>query len=692
VTALLAAALLASAHGPAPASGNAWLRPSSALSPADLAVARVAWKYFERNYHPATGLVSSVDGYPGTSLWDLGSSLFATIAARELGLVEPAAFHERVPAMLRTLATLPLFAGELPNKAYDARTGRMTDYENRPSPRGIGFSAVDLGRLVSALDVLAGLHPRYRGEVARVLRHWNYCRIFGGGQMHGALLGASGAITFVQEGRLGYEQYAAHALAPLGDLSQARRYDRFSEEAVILDVPIRHDSRDPRDFGAIDAVVTEPWVLDAFEFGLGAASAPLARNIFEVQKARWRATGIVTAASEDHVDRPPWFVYGSVWAEGGAWRTITASGEDASPLRGLSTKAAFALATLYPDDPYARVLLGAIASAYDPERGWFAGSYENGGLNRSVNANTNGVLLEAVLWKLLGPLHAAAEEARRSGGGRAAAEDADDGSEVGDAESGLPAAACPTLVAPTHVAPAAVPATSAARAVAPPEPRAAAPAPPPERSPAPAAAELYPGLRLGGTAFAGYRGIDGPTVGAVATLWPWRYSFLRVGGEATPMSRGDHGPSRLLWGIGYDDWHGNTLFLHVDNWGPIRPADGLAVHAAELNVGYRLPWLCVSSSVCAAPLAAITAPFAGGPYVSARIQLTFGRDWFVMGGLGWTIPGVLEGPLGTPGWRVVYGFGRSSWAPGTLFVTYYDWGPSYHERNGVLSVGVNWGF
>jgi hypothetical protein len=91
-------------------------------------------------------------------------------------------------------------------------------------------------------------------------------------------------------------------------------------------------------------------------------------------------------------------------------------------------------------------------------------------------------------------------------------------------------------------------------------------------------------------------------------------------------------------------------------------------------------------------MAAATAPFAGGPYLSARLNLVVARDWFVMGGIGWTVPGVLEGPLGTPRWRVVYGFGRSTWAPGSLFVTYYDWGPSYHDRNGVLAVGINWGF
>jgi hypothetical protein len=66
-----------------------------------------------------------------------------------------------------------------------------------------------------------------------------------------------------------------------------------------------------------------------------------------------------------------------------------------------------------------------------------------------------------------------------------------------------------------------------------------------------------------------------------------------------------------------------------------------------------------------------------------------------MGGVGYTLPGMpaaLEAPLGTPRWRMVYGFGRWDWRPGSLFVTYHDWGPTWRDRNGQLSVGVNWSF
>ncbi|HYS79856.1 MAG TPA: DUF3131 domain-containing protein [Anaeromyxobacteraceae bacterium] len=660
--ALLAMALIA---GEAPPSGDA--APGAPLSEEDLAAARVAWAYFERNYQPATGMVSSIDGYPSTTMWDLGSSVLATIAGRELDLVDAGAFELRMRTLVRTLATLPLFDGALPNKAYDAATGAMTDYQNHPVARGIGVSALDVARLVSALLVLARLHPEHAPAVAQALRRWDVCRLAEGGELHGLLVDGSGKVKAAQEGRLGYEQYAAHALAALGlDVGQARRYDRFAAETDILGLAVPHDTRDPAHFGAVDALVTEPWVLDAFEFGLGEASRPLAARIFEVQKRRWERTGVVTAASEDHVDQPPWFVYGAIWAGGVAWRTVTAEGAEAAALRGLSTKAAFALATLFPDDPYAAVLRQTIAWTSDPVRGWYAGLYDRGGVNRSVNANTNGVVLEALLFRAVGPLLRAPAPAVEATGG----------------EGDLARLAAGCLTAPAH----AVSNTPVAGGGSGTIPARLAPVSPPHRPPA----DL--GFRVDGTFFSGYRGIDGPIAGGVATVWPWKFAFLRIGGEATPYSKGDHGPTRLLWGIGYDDWHENTFFLHADNWGQLSAQQGLGARGAEVNAGYRLPRLCLASWLCAAPLVAMTGPFSGGPYLSARVNLTFWRDWFVMGGLGWTVPGVLPGPVGTPTWRVVYGVGRSSWKPGSLFITYYDWGPSYRDHNGVLAVGVHWGF
>ena len=195
-------------------------------------------------------------------------------------------------------------------------------------------------------------------------------------------------------------------------------------------------------------------------------------------------------------------------------------------------------------------------------------------------------------------------------------------------------------------------------------------------------------LRIAGSLFTGYRGADRQTTGVVATVSPWSSTFLRFGAEYTPFS--PYGPTRLMWGIGYEDWRPSTFFLHVDDWGPIRPKSRYDIREAELDAGYRLPRLCATRGLCVEPVTALVAPFAGGPYLHARVNLAIGRTYFLMGGVGWTLPGSWDGPAGTPRWRIVYGLGRSDWSPGGLFVTYYDWGPDSRSGNGILAVGVNW--
>ena len=285
----------------------------------------------------------------------------------------------------------------------------MTDYANKPST-GIGFSALDLGRMASALNVLGCLHPQYANPAKRVLERWKYCRMIKNGQMYGAFVDpAKKKESGAQEGRLGYEQYAGRIFDLLGfDQHIAGSYKNSNASSVMIyGVPIAVDLRDPRVLGAYNFVVTESYALDAMENGLTSENSSLVRNVYEVQKRRWQNTGVVTAVSEDNVDRTPYFVYNTIYAAGTPWATLTDSGKDQSALRSVSTKAAFALITLYPRDPYSSVLSTQIASAYDPEKGWYSGIYESGiGYNRAITANTNGIILQSLLYKAMGPLNA----------------------------------------------------------------------------------------------------------------------------------------------------------------------------------------------------------------------------------------------------------------------------------------------
>lgn len=376
------------------------------LCHADLDMATTAWKYFENNYNEETGLVNAVDNYPSTTMWDTGSALAATITAHDLGLIDSRNFDQRIMAMFKTLSTMQLFNDEAPNKVYNTKTIQMVDYGNQPTDAGIGVSILDLARLISWLNTLNCMHPQYQSAINATLSRWDYSRLIQDGSMYG-MAREGDEIKVLQEGRLGYEQYAAKILEHVGfDLPVASDYEnKFRSNTDILGVSIAHDTRDPRQLGANNYVVTESYAMDAMELGIDDKNRPLLKNIFDVQKKRWQETGIVTAISEDNIDQEPWFLYNSIFNSGLAWQTTNSSNTSYDHLKTTSVKAALSMAMLYPEDEYSQVLTTAVQHAYDPEKGWYSGIYENGaGYNKAITANTNGVILAGLLHKKYGPL------------------------------------------------------------------------------------------------------------------------------------------------------------------------------------------------------------------------------------------------------------------------------------------------
>src|SRR6185369_13209508 len=143
------------------------------LTAKELEMAKVAWRYFENNEQKETGLVNAVDGYPSTTMWDTASYLGALIAAKRLCLISTNEFDRRVVALLSTLSSLSLYRGELPNKVYNTKTAEKVNYGNAPGE--IGFSALDLGRLLIWLRILREDYPEHGNAADRVVMRWNFC-------------------------------------------------------------------------------------------------------------------------------------------------------------------------------------------------------------------------------------------------------------------------------------------------------------------------------------------------------------------------------------------------------------------------------------------------------------------------------------------------------------------------------------
>ncbi|MEH2155303.1 DUF3131 domain-containing protein [Nostoc sp.] len=374
------------------------------LTPEEQTYARAAWQYFVKNYQPATGFTNSTGGYPSGTLWDMGNYLMALNAARWLNLTDQADFDSRLNKFLTTLNGLKLFEDALPNKVYNAATAQMVDYGNNPLERGIGWSALDVGRILAAFDVIRTCHPQYNDWLKGIVAKWQVARSLKDGQLFGATVLPDNKTLLVQEGRLGYEEYGARGYQLWGfSAPKAIALEPF-KLVEINGVQIPVDTRDFKSTNANNYVVSESYILDGIEFGLQGDLADFAARVLDVQKRRFDTTGQLTAVTEDNIDQAPYFLYNTVYANGANWATITDANQPYPQFRSISTKAAFGWRYLFPDNAYAQKVFDAVKDLRSPDDGgYYAGIYEESKQpNKALTGNTNGLILEILYYKSKG--------------------------------------------------------------------------------------------------------------------------------------------------------------------------------------------------------------------------------------------------------------------------------------------------
>ncbi|MGZ5272115.1 MAG: DUF3131 domain-containing protein [Ramlibacter sp.] len=400
------------ARGTGAAAGAA-KSPVAGLDAQEFQWARTAWRYLENNTDYDTGLVNGMDRVPTLTAWNAADAIAATIAGHELQVIEAHEFDLRLSRLLGFLATMELSQGQLPNKAYNTLTGRMVGFDNRPGD--IGWSAVDVGRLLLWLRIAGQRHPRLREYADKVVLRWTFCNAI---DECGALYGtarSNGQVVRYQEGRLGYEQLAAAGYAAWGfEVRQSSALPAV-ETANVDGVPVRFDARDPRTTGAQAPVLTMPYVLSGIELGWVApdGSSALrepAQQVYRAQEQRWRRERQVTARTDYQLREAPWVVLDSVYASGYAWNTVGTDGQEHERLAQVSTRAAFGLWALWPGE-YADALVENVRFLFDPDRGWFEGRFEQGGgPNTTLTLGTNAAILETLLFKAKGALYAHGQE------------------------------------------------------------------------------------------------------------------------------------------------------------------------------------------------------------------------------------------------------------------------------------------
>ena len=363
----------------------------------------IAWRQFDRLWVPATGLARATFDYDKLTTWDIGSVLAAVYSARVLGIIDDTEYRARMCRTLETLEAAPLFQDSVFHKLYDASTGKMANREGKVTPRGYAWSATDLGRLLVWLRIVAQADSAVGDTTIHqlatlVANRMRLDRVVANGYLHGEDATLGRRRRYFQEGRIGYEQYAARGFALWGhDVALALDVNTNSQPLTVLGVELLKDKR------GLDRITSEPFVLLGLEVGWTPDEAALARNVLEVQAQRYRQTKILTIASEDAVGIAPYFFYYyCVYCSGRAFTIETHDpGSRRSSPRWMSTKATFGWHALLPSE-YTQLAMDRIARA-KATVGWSSGVMEgSGAATRTYDINTATVILEAAAYRKLG--------------------------------------------------------------------------------------------------------------------------------------------------------------------------------------------------------------------------------------------------------------------------------------------------
>lgn len=358
--------------------------------------ARTAYAYVEANYNAQTGWINSVESYPFATVWDIGSGLIALYCADQLELLDGDEYDRRMRRALQSLIEARLFEGAAFNKSYSTQTGQIAGragQESQTSERGYGWSVTDIGRLLTVLRVIDANQPQYRDLMTQIVGRLDYTRLIRDGYLRGEDLDSRGRLRRYQEGRVGYEQYAANGFALWGKPAPlAQNVRQNTREVTVLGIPLLRDVRP--DYH----LTSDPFIMMGLETGWTGEMRDLAWRVLAAQEARWRQTGTITMVNEDALTGPPYFLYYSVHADGREFLVEPPAGAPAGPRpRTVSTKAAYAWHALLPSQytwSGVQRVEGARAAG-----GWGSGVFEESGrVSGAPNVNTAAVVLEAALY------------------------------------------------------------------------------------------------------------------------------------------------------------------------------------------------------------------------------------------------------------------------------------------------------
>ncbi|MBA5760794.1 DUF3131 domain-containing protein [Vibrio sp. 404] len=392
------------------------------LTEQELAWASTAWKYVSNNTQLSTGLVNNLDNYPTTNMSGIADYLVALLAAKEFEFITNKEYDERLSLVLNFLNNMALSQGQVPNKVYSTQHGQMVNYANQP--QDIGWSSLDIGRLLIVLAIVKRHSPEFSEYIDKAVLRWNFCELVSeDGELFGSAV-HNGSVHRYKEGRLGVEEYTSYGYLDWHILPKKAFNIEPYDVATIYGVDLIFDGRDPRVFNVLRPVYSTPYLWLGLEFNwddIGDDSSndashsndtlsAMADAIYQVQELRWEHERIYTARGEHVVAGEPYFVYDAIYGLGTPWITMAEDGSSHDHLALVSTRVAFQMWALWKTD-YTDRLMTLVKELYDPQRGWYEGRFEmTSGYEKSLSLKTNAGVLEALLYKQHGKLYQSSED------------------------------------------------------------------------------------------------------------------------------------------------------------------------------------------------------------------------------------------------------------------------------------------
>jgi hypothetical protein len=380
------------------------------LTEEELEWGKIAWKYFENNYNPQTGLVNSTNDLNSINMWLVGDYISALISAHKLKIINDYTFNHRITSLLGFLNSMKLFNNKLPNTFYDTKTGKLINKENNFIEEG--WSAVDIGRLLICLKILKTFYPETSEYVDKAVLRWNICD----------MISSCGVIysnrkdKLYEEIKIGYHSYIYKGFQLWGFNTENYINSLKKENIKIYNELISYDPKNIKVSDNFSFITTEPFILNGLEFNWDKLddnnsmdsihtdqnSYNEAYKIYLIQEKRYRIENIFTSRGTFYSKNKKSWLYNTIFGEGYLWNTFNQNGKNEIDSSIVSTKSSFGLWSLWQTD-YTKKLINLLKYSFDSKNGWFEGKYENNNIYESSNTlSTNSLILESLFYKVNG--------------------------------------------------------------------------------------------------------------------------------------------------------------------------------------------------------------------------------------------------------------------------------------------------